>query len=440
MKSESFISTILHIAHDAIIAIDQGQNIIVFNKGAERIFGYNTSEVIGQPLDILLPTALSEVHRIHVHKFAESATTARMMGERREISGRRKDGTIFPAEASIAKTTNVEGAVLTVILRDIMERKQAELALQEREQRLRDLVNAAPFGAHIYKLDSDRRIVFIEANHAADLILGVDHQQFVGKTIDEVFPATAGCDLSVMLQRVVSQNITFHNEQFTYSNGENSGVFEVHVVPIGSNRITVFFRDTTELSCAYNVALEGWSRTMDLRDEETEGHAQRVTAMAVRLADAMGLSEDEILHIRRGALLHDIGKMGVPDHILLKPGKLTDEEQMVMRKHPEYAHQILSPVAFLRSALDIPYCHHEKWDGTGYPRGLKGNQIPLAARIFAVVDVWDALRFDRPYRKAWPDEQVRAHIQTQAGTHFDAQVVQVFLSLISDQQPKSGAG
>ena len=186
-------------------------------------------------------------------------------------------------------------------------------------------------------------------------------------------------------------------------------------------------RSNMELRLAYDTTLEGWSQALDLRDEETEGHTQRVTEMALRLARRMGVSDGDLLHIRRGALLHDIGKMGIPDAILLKPGPLTDEEWEIMRKHPVYAYELLSPIAFLRPALDIPYCHHEKWDGTGYPRGLKGEQIPLAARIFAVVDVWDALRSDRPYRKAWPADKVRAYIRSLAGSHFDPKVVEAYL-------------
>ncbi len=190
-------------------------------------------------------------------------------------------------------------------------------------------------------------------------------------------------------------------------------------------------RSNTQLIVAYDATIEGCSRALDLRDKETEGHTQRVTEMTLRLARALGIGDEELVHIRRGALLHDIGKMGVPDGILLKPGPLTDEEWVSMRKHPVYAYEMLSPVIFLRPALDIPYCHHEKWDGTGYPRGLKGEQIPLAARVFAVVDVWDALRSDRPYRPGWPEAKVREHIRSGAGTHFDPAVGEAFLSLES---------
>jgi PAS domain S-box-containing protein/putative nucleotidyltransferase with HDIG domain len=186
-------------------------------------------------------------------------------------------------------------------------------------------------------------------------------------------------------------------------------------------------RTTDELELAYDATIEGWSHALDLRDKETEGHTQRVTEMTEKLARALGLGEKELVQIRWGALLHDIGKMGVPDGILLKPGPLTDEEWVEMKKHPTFAYEMLAPIRYLRLALDIPYCHHEKWDGTGYPRGLKGEQIPLPARIFAVVDMWDALISDRPYRKAWSEEKARQHIQAEAGTHFDPQVVDAFM-------------
>ena len=192
-------------------------------------------------------------------------------------------------------------------------------------------------------------------------------------------------------------------------------------------------RSNVDLTLAYDATIEGWSRALDLRDKETEGHSLRVTELTERLARAMGVSEAEIVHIRRGALLHDIGKMGVPDHILLKPSTLTAEEWTFMRRHPQFAFDLLAPIPFLQPALDIPYCHHEKWDGTGYPRGLKGQQIPLAARLFAVVDVWDALRSDRPYRARWPEEKVLEHIRSLAGTHLDPKVVELFLRMVSEK-------
>lgn len=184
-----------------------------------------------------------------------------------------------------------------------------------------------------------------------------------------------------------------------------------------------------ELQEAYHATLEGWVRALDLRDKETEGHTKRVTALTEKLARKMGVDEASLIHIERGALLHDIGKMAIPDGILLKPAALTPEERTLIQKHPVYAFEMLSPIHFLQPALDIPYCHHEKWDGTGYPRGLSGETIPLAARIFAVVDVWDALISDRPYRKGLEPDDVKQKIREDAGKHFDPQVVEVFLTL-----------
>ncbi len=189
----------------------------------------------------------------------------------------------------------------------------------------------------------------------------------------------------------------------------------------------------TELLAAYDATIEGWARALDLRDKETEGHSRRVTELTLCLAERVGMSVDERIYIRWGALLHDIGKMGIPDEILLKPSKLTLKEWDTMRKHPVYAYEMLRPIAYLRPALDIPYCHHEKWDGTGYPRGLKGEQIPLSARLFALVDVWDALCSDRPYRDGWPQEGALEHIVADTGAHFDPQLTPVFVEMVKER-------
>jgi len=192
-------------------------------------------------------------------------------------------------------------------------------------------------------------------------------------------------------------------------------------------------RSNVELNLAYIATLEGWVRALDLRDKETERQPQRLTRRTVKLARAMGMSEEELMHIQRGALLHDIGKLGIPDEILNKPGPLTDYEWDYMRMHPTYAYELLREIEFLRPALDIPYSHHEKWDGTGYPQGLKGDQIPLAARIFAVMDVWDALSCDRSYRQAWPEEEVIEYIIGQTGKHFDPRVVEAWRDVFEIQ-------
>lgn len=183
-----------------------------------------------------------------------------------------------------------------------------------------------------------------------------------------------------------------------------------------------------ELSIAYDATIESWAAALERREEKTEGHSTQVAEMTLHLASLIGIDQKDLIHIRRGALLHDIGKMGVPDSILHKPGAFIEQEWVEMKKHPTYAYKMLASIEYLRRALDIPYCHHEKWDGTGYPRGLKGEQIPLAARIFAIVDVYDALTSDRPHRKAWTQERTLEHIRALSGTHFDPQVVKVFLA------------
>lgn len=201
--------------------------------------------------------------------------------------------------------------------------------------------------------------------------------------------------------------------------------------------VTNLQRSNILLSQSYDLTLEGWAKALELRDKETEDHSRRLINMTVQLCQKMGMEKDEILHVRRGAILHDIGKMGIPDEILLKSGPLTPEEWKIMKAHPVYAFNLLSPIPFLREALDIPYCHHEWWNGLGYPRGIQGEQIPLAARIFSVIDVWDALSHDRPYRKAWDDEKVKNHILNLSGKQFDPQVVEQFMDLLGDINNKS---
>lgn len=220
-----------------------------------------------------------------------------------------------------------------------------------------------------------------------------------------------------------------------------SGNFDVRLQPKTNDEVAVLTNAFNEmvgdlqssrnaLLNAYDSTLEGWSKALELRDKETEGHTLRVTRLTVELARKLGIEGEELSHIQRGALLHDIGKMGVPDQILLKPGKLTDEEWVIMRKHTEYAYQLLWPIEYLRPAIDIPYCHHERWDGKGYPRGLRGTEIPLSARIFSIIDVWDALRSERPYKKSIDYENSVAIIRSAIGTQFDPHVAEVFLEHI----------
>jgi HD-GYP domain-containing protein (c-di-GMP phosphodiesterase class II) len=193
-------------------------------------------------------------------------------------------------------------------------------------------------------------------------------------------------------------------------------------------------KSNQEITHAYDETLEGWAKALELRDQGTEGHTRRVTDMTVKLANSLDITGEKLDNIRRGAMLHDIGKMGIPDLILLKPGRLTDDEWVIMRKHPIYARDMLYPIVYLRGAVDIPYCHHEKWDGSGYPRGLVKKEIPVGALIFAIVDVWDALTSERPYRKAMPKPETLAHIRSLAGSHFGPAQVEAFIDLQQKQK------
>jgi putative nucleotidyltransferase with HDIG domain len=404
------------------------------------------------------------------------------------------DGTIGWFELSIQPVP--EG--ILILSHDITNRKRAETETAQRMQNILALqiIDKAIVGSldlnltlHIIleqvkaELNVDAATVFILSPHSRKLELAAEigfHSKY--KT-HEHFSLRIGEGIvgQVALKRrtVSITNLHDNNNQFVLASyladegfvtyhgtpliikGQVKGVLEVfhrspfvatpnwlHILEVLAGQTTIAIdsallfaelqQSNTELFNAYDSTIEGWSHALDLRDKETEGHTQRVTELTMTLARAAGITEAELVHIRRGALLHDIGKMGVPDNILLKPDKLTDEEWVAMRKHPIFAFELLSPIAYLRPALDIPYCHHEKWDGSGYPRGLKGEQIPLAARLFAVVDVWDALRSDRPYRQSWPKEKVIEHIKSLSGTHFDPKAVELFLSKINDPEENAG--
>ncbi|HET9913660.1 MAG TPA: HD-GYP domain-containing protein [Anaerolineales bacterium] len=233
---------------------------------------------------------------------------------------------------------------------------------------------------------------------------------------------------------IVFYNVTF----FDYPGAFQYDLFSLIalcILSVGSYLTSsILIKAISDTVRAYDETIQGWANALEMRDSETMGHSQRIVELTLTLAKKLGVRDMDLMHIRRGALLHDIGKMGIPDAILHKPGMLTEEEWVVMRKHPVYARDYFSSVSYLTPALDIPYFHHERWDGTGYPQGLKGEEIPLAARIFAVVDVWDALTSDRPYRPAWSKEKTLGYIQEQAGRQFDPRIVEVFVESIKNRQ------
>jgi len=335
----------------------------------------------------------------------------------------------------------VERALQQRALRD--QKRQADEALRLSEDKFSKAFRISPDAISITRLSDG---CYIEVNQGFVALTGYQTEDVLGKSGLHV---NIWADMEESRRFLVAMQLNgqVSNLEGIFKNSQGKvwiGLISARIIDVnGEPCIISIIRDITErkraeldlqrahqdLAEAYEETIEGWSRVLDLRDKETEGHTQRVTEIAVRVARAMGVPEDQMVHLRRGALLHDIGKMGVPDLILQKPGPLTDEEWKEMRKHPEYALQMLYPISYLRPALDIPYCHHERWDGSGYPRGLKGEEIPLAARIFSIVDVWDALLSNRPYRKGCTEESVLEYIRKYSGIYFDPQLVDAFLDL-----------
>jgi PAS domain S-box-containing protein len=323
----------------------------------------------------------------------------------------------------------------------IAERKQAENTLRERESLLRIAGQTAQFGGWSVDLGTGK------VTWSEQVALIHDKEPGYSPNVDEgmQFYAPEWRDKITRVFNACVQEGTPYDEEMEIitTRGRRVWVRTIgHAVRDGSGkvvRVQGSFQDITQrknsehdLEAAYDSTLRGWSSALELREHETAGHSQRVVEVTLDLARRMGVDEENLVHIQRGALLHDIGKMGIPDSILLKPGPLNDDEWVTMRQHPKFAYCMLSKIDYLKPALEIPYCHHEKWDGDGYPRGLKGEGIPLSARIFAVVDSWDALSHDRPYRPAWPREAVIKHLKKQSGRQFDPQVVCQFVALVGN--------
>ena len=328
----------------------------------------------------------------------------------------------------------------------LQEQERIQKALAERESQFRLLAeNSSDI---ISRHDIHGNILYISP--ACRTLLGYEPAELIGQPVIQfVHPEDARSILELLSSPAWTDPTAAVPYRVRHKNGEyiwlETTAKIIYDQEKNATEVQASSRDITErkqaqvalqrankdLREAYDRTIEGWVLALDLRDRETEGHTQRVTEIALRLARQLGCTDEELLHIRRGALLHDMGKMGIPDEILQKPGPLTDEEWSIMRKHPFYAYQMLSPIHYLNQSLIIPYCHHERWDGTGYPQRLKGEEIPLFARLFAVVDVWDALSSDRPYRKRMPPQEVANYLQNEAGRLFDPYIVEKFLPLIT---------
>ncbi|MDI6768169.1 MAG: HD domain-containing phosphohydrolase [Anaerolineales bacterium] len=484
--SEADYRSIFENAAEGIFQSTPGDRFLRINPAMARIYGYASPQEMATSVgDIKQGLYVNPAQREEWQRILQENGSVTGF----ESEEYRKDGSMIWVLSSTRAVRDASGAVLFYegMLEDITERKRAEEQIQRQFKRLSALrtIDAAISGSHNLRLTLEITLAQIVTQlgvDAADVLLLDPHTQILEYAagrgfrtpalqhtklrLGQGYAGIAGLERKTILVTDLRSRKTdflrspyFKSEGFDtcccvplIAKGETKGVLEIfHRQPVeGDSEWQVFLetlaeqvaiavdsaqlftnlqRSNADLALAYDTTLEGWSKALDLRDRETEDHTQRVTEMTLKLARGMGISDVELMHVRRGALLHDIGKMGVPDSILLKPAKLTDEEWVIMRSHPQFAYNMLSSIEFLRPALDIPYCHHEKWDGTGYPRGLKGEQIPLAARIFAVVDVWDALNSNRPYRKAWSREKTLEYVKTNSGTHFDPKVVEAFLRL-----------
>lgn len=467
----------------AIVGLDHEERVILWNAAAQRLFGWSADEVMGREVPFVPTERGLEGRRLRDRVLS---------GERLEgveLVRQRKDGSEVEVALWTAplrsKTGEISGTVAAMSDMSGLREAQAEIRLQfERLSSLRAIDQAITGSLDLnvtLNVVLDQTVNRLGVDAAAVLLLD-PHSQTLEYAAGRGFRLEEARQTRIRLgdgvagiaalerrtieigsiedtQRhgtrrgwLLEEGFSSHLAAPLLAKGQIRGVLEVFQrrpftpdrnwvefletlagqAAIAVDNATLFEalqRSNAQLTIAYDGTLEGWSRALDLRDEETEGHTKRVTEGCIRLARALGIEGEELVHLRRGALLHDIGKMGVPDSILRKPGPLTEEEWQIMRRHPVYAYELLAPIPFLAPALDIPYCHHERWDGTGYPRGLKGKEIPIAARIFAVADVWDALLSDRPYRPGLPREKVLDYIESQAGAHFDPEVVRVFLQL-----------
>lgn len=480
-EQNKYHARLLRHINDAVIATDPQFRITAWNRAAERIYGWTAAEVMGRNAEEVLGFGSSK----------EQGQAQELLREESAFRSERMHSTkkgqpVYVEENAIA-LTDERGRITGYVSvnRDITERKLAERQIHQQIEQLSALRNIDQAILSSIDLHFTLNVIVSEVSKqlhvdAVDILLldpdtgmleyvvgtGFKTQSIraarVPLEVRSAGRAAGGVHLievknlgdrppdAFLAALFAEEDFLFYGNVLLANQGQIKGVLEVfHRAPRKPSREWLDFLHTLagqaaiaienatlfetlqqmnqELILAYDRTIEGWSRALDLRDRETEGHTQRVTEITLALAQEFGIIDEELVHLQRGALLHDIGKMGVPDHILLKPGSLTEEEWIVMREHPRYAYDLLKPIVFLNRSLDIPYCHHEKWDGTGYPRGLKGEETPLAARLFAVVDVWDALTSDRPYRPAWTESQALSYIREQAGHHFDPKAVEAFL-------------
>jgi len=438
-RGDDLLRTIVDSSKAVVYLKDFEGRYQLVNRQWAELFGVTQEAVIGKTDHDIFPVEIADGFRANDLKILAKGQAVEL-----EELAPHADGlhTYLSIKVPLIGPDGVADAICGIST-DITDRKRMEEALRLGEEQFRGAFEAAAIGMGLVDLEGQ----WFRVNPALCEIFDYTEEELLSSNFQALtHPDDLDSELELMGKSIAGEISSFQTEKrFLHKTGKILWIrLSMSLVRSLADRPLHFvaqIEDVTprrraeqlagdlhdELQGAYDETIAGWARALDLRDHETEGHSRRVTEMTLSLARAMGVCDSDLVHVRRGALLHDIGKMGVPDAILLKPGPLTEEEWPIMRRHPDLAVAMLEPIAFLRPALDIPHCHHERWDGTGYPRGLRGEEIPLAARIFAVVDVWDALRHDRPYRPAWPEGRVRDHLHSLAGTHLDPAVVAAFL-------------
>ncbi|MBN2500720.1 MAG: PAS domain S-box protein [Anaerolineales bacterium] len=435
-ESEQRFRVFAESTFEGVVLSENGVFVDLNEQFADMV-GYTREELIGKSImSIIAPES---------HELVEEAVHTNRT-EPYRISGLHKDGTIIHAEV-MARTTRIGDRQLrATAIRDITEQERIQSALRISESKFSTAFHTSPDSININRLSDG---LYLDINQGFTDITGYTREDVIGKTSLELDIWARPKDREQLVQGLQAHGqVTNLEATFQMKNGHyRFGLMSARIIEINDELcILSVTRDITErreaqkqvellnqeLLTAYDETLEGWSRALNLRDPNTDKHSKRVVDLTLKLATAVGIPESEFVYIRRGAILHDIGKMGIPDQILLKPGPLTDQEWEIMKKHPVFAFEMLSKIPFLKKSLDIPYSHHEKWDGSGYPGGLKGAEIPLGVRVFSVVDNFDALTSTRTYRPAWKREDAIAFIRENADSHFDPEIVKLFLQLVEN--------
>lgn len=439
--SEARYQLLTELNPDVIAIHAQGKIVYVNPAGVALLGAKSESEFVGKSvLEMVAPS---------YRKFAGDRVQKGIQGRKylplAEEKFLRVDGSEIDVEVTSIPITIQGQPAMLVVAHDITDRKKSERELRQSEQRYQTLANVSPVGIFRTRVDGFTTYV----NPAWCQIAGISSEEAIGDGWMKAVHPDDRAHLSANWNNSVhNHSLSTADYRFVHSDGtivwvigkavpeldaENNIVGYVGTITDITDRIRdqqVILRSNNDLIAAYEATLDGWSHALEIRERDTAGHCKRVAELTVDLARKLGLAETELVHIRRGAILHDIGKMAIPDRILLKPEPLTSEEWVIMRQHPIFARELLASIEYLVPALDIPVHHHEHFDGSGYPYGLKGEQIPLPVRIFSVIDEWDALTSDRPYRRAWTREAARRYLLEQKGKEFDPRVVDEFVKSI----------